>query len=96
MGMAATHDSDHFFPVGGQNDSVGNEFFQGQCVAFVHNKPFGFLYERLGAYDFDDLILKTHQVNKRRFLNTKAPFEKNAVIIINECMWHGISYRSCV
>ena len=91
MGVAATHDSDHFFPVGGKDDSVGNEFFQGQCVAFVNDKSLRFLYEGFGGYDFDDLILETHRVNKVLFLNTKALFEKNAVIIINEYMWHGIS-----
>ncbi len=60
MGVAATHDSDHFFPVGGKDDSVGNEFFQGQCVAFVNDESLWFLDERFGTYDFDDLILETH------------------------------------
>ena len=76
MGMAATHDSDHLFPVGGQEDSVGNEFFQCQCVAFVNNESLGFIYERFCTHDFDDLILETQRINKSFCLNTKAPFEK--------------------
>ena len=96
MGMAATYDSDHFFPVGGQDDSLGNELLQRQCVAFINNESLGFLYERFCAYDFDDLILETQRVKKSLFSKTKALFEKNAVIIINQHMWHGISYQSCV